>query len=1736
MGRGEAVQYGGKTSLTRNAKGRTIVIEKKSPSPVHGFTDQHNVEFNVRTWAGSDSATQPNIQKQHTRPDYQAVQNPTSPVYQGQSNLNPSVDVGVRNIETKMSDSNNDNYLICDDLGGTGFDINVLPGRGMVQLQGDKSFLHQSPPVDGRNMVQLQGGKGLVHQSPPVEGRDMVQLQGGRALLHQSPPVTGRDMVQLQGGGALLHQSPPVEGRGKSQLPGNRGLPHHTQPVEGRDIVQLPSNRVLPHQTQPVAGRDMVQLQGGGALLHQSPPVEGRDKVQLPGNSGLPHNTQPVEEGRERVQLLGNRVLPHQTQPVEGRDMVQLQGGSALLHQSSPVEGRDKVQLPGNRALPHQTQPVEEGRERVKLPGNRALPHQTQPVEGRDMVQLQGGSALLHQSPPVQGRDKVKLPSSSALSHQTHSIEGRDMVQLQGSRALLHQTSPVQNKRQPLFPYSNTIFQRQFPQKEPANQSPTTSPSNFSSEKIKHTNQQERHTDVIFKDSTGQIWVAPSSEQEPESLKNYQENLRSPYNQGMGNWRNHPEQGSSSWRGHPDQGRGNWRSYQDQWPGNWRSNSNQGNWKNRDQRPDNWRPSNWEAGDWKSPSNQRPVNWNRQPDQRAWNSSPDQISTNKSPSKQGSGSSNWRSPDPQTSRRQSTQIIEPVSKPAALSADDMTLEQKKNEFEWQKFKVVRKIKKTLSTVEVEEIKLKAKEISDILDSEMSRLAPFPASWPKERHVALEEILDKSIQDEVFLPIAGPLMEELYVLKPESFKEILSDVLKRKEPEYVKVSSATNSDKLRSSYCSYLSSIMAGSDTGGEDSKFKEIVENIIMKLIQRWLYFDIKGEHLEMEEYLNVLGTCLAMLVKSLLPILVKDQKRKIFNLIKDKTLTSGPRKMKLNMLCLLLQWSSDWREDLFFSEYLDDPDTSGPFMKGSESKKPSTNNSSATKDIGSATVSSADCSDIRTSGSDVGSSSVEVKVSVIAKETIERSDKPAESEANSGANKTQVSNSLCASWWKEDMREEIAGKPGVNSNQVSDSSLAASWWEEDDMVDGNEGKPSCNTAHVSNTASSTSAWKEVDMVEGNGEKPGADKTQVANSASSGSWWEEENVLEGNSSQNADNTSAVTDAGKPMQPANASGNWWEEEQVVTTGADQTSDRGAIEARVVVPFMEVEGSSVGIGTCASTWEAGNKDQKQSDLAVNTDQNGSIPTEADEQSVVNNSTSVVSPTLQNIASQSLSNTSQNICQQGLERKIDPQQQLLKEADKNQGLNDVKSINQNKMTKTKQGRHSSLKQTKRKGSPNIKQFVLGCQFPSSDNDTDKSYNAHKEKATKNNEIKALDKKYVHHCREVCQDPPLGIVDTSAQKCSGVDTSGSTSKLQAILTPNIHGLPSTPVDNNEHPDVISVQDSENSEFESKSRIQFDLMPSISWTSSLFGKGFRKLVGTYLNSSSKDVLDSKEICTHSEDKSPPVDFGTSVDEGKELYAEERHQTGDRQSEGGNDVNGGLIQMQKSNLEAETEVVCISDLSTAQSQSTYTVNSSPTTVNSGPPSLSCLSSLSVTPESLPDLLKRETSSIKATDKSSEIKLRAMQSTHQETDANTATATLSTEPNSTETVDINEGDIDTEEKSYQIDRSRKKVKKKEKWHPFIYHNHDAINLLLTDETTESDDTNFVKSRQKSNRLLKPRQKSITNRQCYICRSREHSTKECHIHKKLDIKLEEKQKEAKEEVKKATTRNLVHKLVF
>ncbi|XP_071949284.1 uncharacterized protein [Antedon mediterranea] len=611
--------------------------------------------------------------------------------------------------------------------------------------------------------------------------------------------------------------------------------------------------------------------------------------------------------------------------------------------------------------------------------------------------------------------------------------EDRDTVQrkgfnhvsphsVQNFKEIPPQSFPKRSTTSPNVPDSNTsVLARHSPKNSPVNQfiantspNPPTDANRHQDTKLvtvlprkslqyEHQKQSVSYQPVknrgaSYTDSTGQVWVAPSvgPNQQP------QESWRKSPNQG--NWRN------NQWGGH----QGNARNYS-------------GNWKNME--------PNQEGGNWRAPSNQRPVNWNNQSEQRQghWNK-PSNDRT----------ASNWRT--------QNT----PVKAPAP---DKLTMEQMKNEFEWQRFKVVRKVKKAISTVMMDEVKTKAKEISDILEGETTRLASFPATWPKERHVALEEILDKAVQDEEFRPIAGHLIREIYELKPDRFKEIMHEVLLKKEPEYVKVSTAANSGKVRMSYCSYLSSVLSASGTESEDNKFNANVASVIIRLIQRWLYFDIKGNHTDMEEYLTVLCDCLTILVKLLLPHLSTDQQKKVFNLIKDKALSSAQRTIKLSMLNLLLQWSSGWKDDLFYVNYLYDPDTSEALMKVN---KPSANSSVSNKDSDAAINSEvSDNNDAERSDINVVGSATDVS-NMLAKPEEESAQKSSDVEIKPGAN--VIKSSSTSNWWEDDVK--------VTETKDEERNTEATGWHEEESVEPNKSCVQRNTE--------ATEWHEEKSVEPN--------------------------------------------------------------------------------------------------------------------------------------------------------------------------------------------------------------------------------------------------------------------------------------------------------------------------------------------------------------------------------------------------------------------------------------------------------------------------------------------------------------------------------------------------------------------------------------------------------------------------------------------------------------------------------
>ncbi|XP_033632785.1 uncharacterized protein LOC117294472 [Asterias rubens] len=240
----------------------------------------------------------------------------------------------------------------------------------------------------------------------------------------------------------------------------------------------------------------------------------------------------------------------------------------------------------------------------------------------------------------------------------------------------------------------------------------------------------------------------------------------------------------------------------------------------------------------------------------------------------------------------------------------LSKEQKKNEYEWQSFKIIRKVRKLLGGLKEDSAREKeiAAEIVRIMKAESSRLACFP--WPKEQFVALDEIFGWAMDNSDLLDKACKVIQELHCLHPQNFQEDLLNVIMKRQSQYIKVSTATNKDKLYTTFCGLLTQlfIVSRSATNG----LNNITDKLLDSVVNKWIMCDVQGTADDHALLTEVYASCLRALFVNIGPQLASSMDQRYNKQLRDQVLGSKPRFVKEAMLNLLLLRAADWQEEVF--------------------------------------------------------------------------------------------------------------------------------------------------------------------------------------------------------------------------------------------------------------------------------------------------------------------------------------------------------------------------------------------------------------------------------------------------------------------------------------------------------------------------------------------------------------------------------------------------------------------------------------------------------------------------------------------------------------------------------------------------------------------------------------------------------------------------------------------------------
>ncbi|XP_022101532.1 uncharacterized protein LOC110985090 [Acanthaster planci] len=247
----------------------------------------------------------------------------------------------------------------------------------------------------------------------------------------------------------------------------------------------------------------------------------------------------------------------------------------------------------------------------------------------------------------------------------------------------------------------------------------------------------------------------------------------------------------------------------------------------------------------------------------------------------------------------------PTRQPPEVVTLALSQEQTKNEYEWQSFKIIRKVRKVLGNLKDEQDAGKAAaEIAEIMKAESGRLACFP--WPKEQFVALDEILGWGTERPEAVEAVCKLIQELHGHHPKNFREDLTNTLMKRHMQYIKVSTATNKEKLYASYSSVVGNLFVLSRSANHS--FREILDGVLDLIVAKWITCSVQDSEEDPVMLTGVYTFCLRALFIVTGPHLGNQIDERYNTLLRDQVLGNQPRYVKEAMLDLLLLRAVGWK------------------------------------------------------------------------------------------------------------------------------------------------------------------------------------------------------------------------------------------------------------------------------------------------------------------------------------------------------------------------------------------------------------------------------------------------------------------------------------------------------------------------------------------------------------------------------------------------------------------------------------------------------------------------------------------------------------------------------------------------------------------------------------------------------------------------------------------------------------
>ncbi|PIK50985.1 hypothetical protein BSL78_12153 [Apostichopus japonicus] len=229
-----------------------------------------------------------------------------------------------------------------------------------------------------------------------------------------------------------------------------------------------------------------------------------------------------------------------------------------------------------------------------------------------------------------------------------------------------------------------------------------------------------------------------------------------------------------------------------------------------------------------------------------------------------------------------------------------------NEYEWRKFKVVRKVKKVLKSGGAQAGKPRLPE--DVTDQLLEIIINMSDSFlvfedkPQEVAIVLEEVIlqavEETAEDDDYQREFITLLQKLSSII-KNFEKELKSVLKLVEAKHIQAFTGAHTEKMGLSYCRFLGRLLFGFSVLLCPTKV--MLEELISLLTNKWIIFNEKGTNPNAEATEMSFAKCLKVVMKEIGPCYPEKKWKNLLEAVRGQIFGKRSQTVKEIFLEILL-------------------------------------------------------------------------------------------------------------------------------------------------------------------------------------------------------------------------------------------------------------------------------------------------------------------------------------------------------------------------------------------------------------------------------------------------------------------------------------------------------------------------------------------------------------------------------------------------------------------------------------------------------------------------------------------------------------------------------------------------------------------------------------------------------------------------------------------------------------------